>query len=111
MKLIPRSPAYRRAQTEAELARSSFLLALDRTRQRLHPAVIKQDLERKISEAAHDTRQAALHTARRHPFITGGTLAIVLGLVFRRPLAAVTRKAGASFSKASRTASHSGDDQ
>ena len=109
MKLIPRSPAYRRAQTEADLARSSFLLALNRTRQRLHPAVIKQDLERKISEAAHDTRQAAVHTARSHPFITGGALAIVLGLVFRKPLAAFTRKARASLSKASRTGSNSGD--
>lgn len=111
MKLIPRSTAYRRAETEADLARSSFLLALDRTRNRLRPGVIRQDLERKISEAAHGTRQAALHTARSHPFITGGTLAVVLGLVFRRPLAALTRKAGASLSKARRTGNNSGDDQ
>ncbi|MBB4640047.1 hypothetical protein [Rhizorhapis suberifaciens] len=111
MKLIPRSPAYRRAETEAELARSSFLLALERARHRLHPSALKQDLERKVSEAAHGTRQAAAHSARSHPFVTGGALAIVLGLVFRRPLAALTRKAKASLSNAWQARRNSGDDQ
>ncbi|HKR16348.1 hypothetical protein [Rhizorhapis sp.] len=100
MKLIPRSAAYRRAETEADLARSSFLLALERARNRLNPAALKQDLTRKLAQATDGAQKAAAHSARRHPLITGGTLAVVLGLVFRKPLATLARKTGASLSRA-----------
>lgn len=93
MKLIPRSPAYRRAEVEADLARSSFLLALDRARSRLHPRALKQDIERKISDTANGAKSAAVGTVRNHPFILSGSLAVVIALVFRRPLSALSRRA------------------
>ena len=93
MKLIPRSPAYRRAEVEADLARSSFLLALDRARTRLHPRAIRQDVERKVSDAADGAKTAAANTVRKHPFILAGSLAVVIGLVFRRPIWTLSKKA------------------
>ena len=93
MKLVPRSPAYRRAEVEADLARSSFLLALDRARSRLHPKSLKHDIDRKINDTADGAKTAAMETARQHPFILGGTAAVVMALLFRRPLMALSRKA------------------
>jgi hypothetical protein len=93
MKLVPRSPAYRRAATEANLARSSFLLALDRARSRLHPKALKEDLDRKINDTADRAKSAAVETVRNHPFILGGSLAVVIALLFRRPLLALSIKA------------------
>lgn len=93
MKLVPRSAAYRRAEVEADLARSSFLLALDKARSRLRPKSLKQDVDRKINDTADGAKAAAIETARQHPFILGGSLAIVMALLFRRPLMALSRKA------------------
>lgn len=93
MKLVPRSAAYKRAEVEADLARSSFLLALDTARSRLRPGALKQDVERKIGDTVDGAKTAAVETARHHPFILGGTVAVVLALLFRRPLMALSRKA------------------
>lgn len=86
MKLVPKSDAYRRASVEADLARSSFFLALGRARSRLHPRALKQDAQDKIVQAAHDAQEATVKAVREHPVITGGTFAVVLAILFRRPI-------------------------
>jgi hypothetical protein len=93
MRLIPRSATYKRAEVEADLARSSFLLALDKARGRLHPKSLKQDVNQKINDTVDGAKATAMETARQHPFILGGTAAVVMALLFRRPLMALSRKA------------------
>lgn len=100
MKLVPRSENYRRAEREAEAARSLFLGRLYEARYRLAPAMLKKDAARQIRQAAEHAKHQAAATARQHPFITGGILTGVIGLLLRRPILALSKAAGASLRKA-----------
>lgn len=100
MKLIPKSRAYRKAALETKVAQADFLLSVDKAKARLSPGRLKQDAIRTLKHTAENVQKDAVAGARAHPVITGGVAAAVAALLFRRPLMALSRKAGVSVRKA-----------
>ena len=100
MNLIPKSSTYRRATQEAETARARFMLSLQHAKFRFTPNRLKADAIQKLHSAADDAQRQAARTAREHPFVIGGIVTAIAGWFLRRPIMALSRKAGVSLREA-----------
>lgn len=100
MKLVPRSRAYRNAELEAKVARADFMRSVDEARARLSPGRLKKDATRQLRQIADNAQRETIESARKHPFIIGGVTATVIAWIFRRPLMALSQRAGVSIRKA-----------
>lgn len=111
MKFIPQSTKYRQAERDADAARAAFLQSLRHARERLTPGSLKADATQMLQQAITSARQEATITARKHLFIVVGIITGVIVFLARKPLMALSRRAGVSIRKAWRARRHSGDEQ
>jgi hypothetical protein len=81
-----------RAVRKADAARHTFMASWQDARGRFSPPRLRAEAREKANAALQDLRDQARQSVRSHPLIAGGTLVAVIGWLFRRPIAALSRR-------------------
>lgn len=87
----PDSDDYRMAEARSDTARTEFLSALFALKSRFQPDRLKSDAKLKIYEAMEATKASARASIKSHPGTVAGIVALLIIMIFRRPLLAMAR--------------------